>query len=71
MKLRSILFVLAMVFVSQSFADESKKEQDVDVELSYCQQLGKTTGFEGSDLEEFIKECEDNRAEESKRNEGQ
>jgi hypothetical protein len=68
MTLRSIFFVTAMAFASQGMAEENKAEaaEEQAATPSYCQQLGNTTGFEGTDLEEFVKECEEKRAEDNK-----
>jgi Tfp pilus assembly protein PilO len=68
MILRSIFFVTALAFASQGMAEDTKAEagEEQEVKLTYCQQLGKTAGFEAEDLEEFVKECEEKRASDSK-----
>lgn len=68
MTLRSIIFVTALVFAGQALAEEEKAEAaEVQASaLTYCQQLGKDAGFEAEDLQEFVKECEEKRADNSK-----
>lgn len=64
MTLRSIFFVSVLSFASQVQAEEGKGEAaEVQVStVTYCQQLGMTAGFEASDLEDFVKECEEKRS---------
>lgn len=68
MTLRSIFLVSALVFAGQVQSEEEKAEapEVLASTLSYCQQLGNTAGFEENDLVEFIKECEERRAEDGK-----
>lgn len=68
MTLRTIFFVSVLAFTSQAVAEDTKAEatEEQEVKLTYCQQLGNTAGFEAEDLEEFVKECEEKRASDSK-----
>lgn len=68
MTFRSIFLVLAVVCAGQVQAEEEKAAapEVVATTLTYCQQLGNTAGFEADDLTEFVKECEEKRAENSK-----
>lgn len=68
MTVRSIFFVSILAIASQVHAEEGKAEaaEAEAPKLSYCQQLGKTAGFETTDLEEFVKECEEKRADAGK-----
>lgn len=68
MILRNIFLVSFLVFASQVQAEEGKSEaaEVVASTISYCEQLGKTAGFEAEDLSEFVKECEEKHASEKK-----
>ena len=65
MIVRSLLLASALLFSASAFAEEQVKEvennEQAPAPLTYCQQLGKATGFTEGDLEEFIGECEENR----------
>ena len=69
MMIRTLVLAAVMAVSTAAVAEEAEKQEGQEVAaapLSYCEQLGKTAGFEADDLKDFVAECEDKRKAENK-----